>query len=191
VSLLGLVRKNRFMSNVVTIVSSPDSRSRLETLHDTARRLLTAAGHRVDAIPLRELPESALLTGNADHPAVRRTRRLLVNAQGIVVINPAYECSCSPLLRAWLDLLPARGLGGQVVQAVSVGAFRSHASGADYTLRRMFAEHGAVRFAPACFLLDKWITADGLDPVAGDALADDLDGFHTEMAKAAALSMAS
>ncbi|WP_243789285.1 NAD(P)H-dependent oxidoreductase [Saccharopolyspora gloriosae] len=175
------------MSTVITVSSSPHSLSRLEELHRATGEALRDEGFRVRGLPLHRMPESALLTGRADAPALRWARRLLDRADGIVLITPSYEVSGSRLLRAWLDLMPSPA--GRPVHAVCLGSTQAQSSTADYAVRRLLADHGAQRVAPASFLFDKWLTADDdgwrWDPRATRRLSDGLATFSRELNPAA------
>ena len=172
------------MRTVVTVAASPHSRSRAAELHRATAEVLRGAGLRVRRLPLELLPESALLAGRADAPALRWSRRLLDRADGIALITPTYEVSGSPLLRAWLDVMPPAG--ERPVQPVCLGSTQAQSGAADYAVRRLLTDHGALRVAPACFLFDKWLADAGdgwdWDARAADRLSGALTGFAADLA---------
>ncbi|MCA1192548.1 NAD(P)H-dependent oxidoreductase [Saccharopolyspora sp. 6V] len=176
------------MRTVVTVVASPHPRSRAAELDRAAADALRGAGLRVRRLPLELLPESALLAGRADAPALRWSRRLLEHADGIALITPTYEVSGSPLLRAWLDVVPPAG--ERPVQPVCLGSTQAQSGAADYAVRRLLTDRGARRVAPACFLFDRWLTAgdDGWewDQRATARLTGALTAFADDLAGAPA-----
>lgn len=174
------------MSPIITVVAAARPGSKLEELARVSTEALHGNGFRLRAVPLHQLPESALLAGDADAPTLRWTRRLLTGSAGVVLITPCYEAPMSRLVRTWLELMPPlRG----TVQVVGLGATQAQASGVDYAARRLLREHGAQRIAPACFVRDRSLesTVDGwsLGGAAQEHLAAALGVFREELASAA------
>lgn len=156
------------MSTVVTVVSSPGPGSRLDAVRHAAHEVLTSSGHQVKSIELRDLPHSALMTGDTGHPAVRWTHRLIAGAAAIVLITPSYQAGCGVVVRSWLELLPPVTLHARPVQAIGVGLTHAQASGLDYTFRTLLAGREAT-VLPSCFLFERWIAMDALTWKLGPA----------------------
>ncbi|QUH02629.1 NAD(P)H-dependent oxidoreductase [Saccharopolyspora erythraea] len=155
------------MSSAVIVSSSPAAGSRLEAVTGTLHRCLLTSGHPAEVLNLRDLPQSALLTASCDHPAIRRSRRLVSTADVLAFVVPCYQPGGSPVLREWLGLLPDHAFSRATVQLVGVGAVRGHAVGLEHIRTRMLVEQSARDALPVCFLYDHWI--DGREELASSA----------------------
>ncbi len=144
------------MSHILVITSSPTPRSPLDTVSQLVQRELVQASRPVKTVQLRDLPQSALLTGNNAHPQIRWTHRLLEHATAVAVVTPTYEIAGSTVLRSWLALLPPTAFDGKTLQTVGVGATHSQSIGLNSTLAQTLANLGADRVLPGCFLYEQW-----------------------------------
>jgi NAD(P)H-dependent FMN reductase len=177
------------MAEVAIVSSSPGVRSRLDTVTETLQRQLIESAHRVRRLNLCELPHSALMVGNDDHPKIQWSQRMLKHTQGVALVMPAYEISGGALVNAWMRLLPSSILSGKTLQLIGLGAFRSHAARIDYAFARRVGD--STRVLPSCFLFDKWFghSDNGwlLDPVASDRLSQATAEFTAELDQTVAM----
>ncbi|EQD85624.1 NAD(P)H-dependent FMN reductase [Saccharopolyspora erythraea NRRL 2338] len=166
------------MSSVVIVSSSPTAGSRLEAVTGAFNRGLLTSGHAAQVLNLRDLPQSALLTASFDHPAIRRSRRLVSAAEALAFVVPCYQPGGSPVLREWLRLLPDRAFARATVQLVGVGAVRGHAIGLEHIRTRMLVEQSAHDALPVCFLYDHWLDGgEALTPSAADHLTSSVNAL--------------
>ncbi|MGP4014344.1 NAD(P)H-dependent oxidoreductase [Saccharopolyspora sp. 5N708] len=170
------------MAHIALITTSPTSRSRLGAITRILGRELNRAGGDVTTVALFDLPHSALLVGDQQNQQIRRTHRLLATARAAVLVIPTYEASGSALLRAWLALLPPGAFAGKTVQAVGLGAIRSHAIG----LGSGLGQHSPERVLPGCFLYERWLEGHAAGWRVATNAADQLAHTATEVCTAAA-----
>src|SRR5262249_37127327 len=172
---------------------SPDSRTGVLLAH-TADWLATR-GHEVQTLNVRELPTSALLVSNTEHPAIRAAVSLVHRADGVIVASPVYRAAYSGLVKAFLDLLADNALARKVVLPLATGGTQGHLVAIDYALRPLLTSMGADRLVPGCFVLDRLIQygEDG-GAIAPDALAavdSALAGFDEALGTGHGLAAAS
>jgi FMN reductase len=173
------------MVHVVLIASSPTSRSRIDAITQILQEELIQTHCSAKIVQLRDLPHSALLAGNREHPQIRWTHRLLRDARAVVLVTPTYQVAGSPLLRAWLELLPSEAFTGKAVETVGLGALRSHAVG----LGSALGDHAPDRILTGCFLYEQWLQPDGDDWLADSHIDDRITRtvaeLHAEIDRAA------
>jgi FMN reductase len=179
------------MAHIVLVASSPTTRSRMDAITRVLQGELIRAECAVKTVQLRDLPQSALLVGNREHPQIRWTQRIIRDAQAIVLITPTYQASRSTLLSAWLSLLPTTAFAGKTVQAVGLGAIRSHATG----LGAALGDHEPGRILPGCFLYERWLQPDidgwNLDSRLADRISRTAVGLRAEIDRTTAVPVAS
>jgi FMN reductase len=179
------------MAHIVLVASSPTSRSRIDAITRVLQGELIRAECAVKTVQLRDLPQSALLVGDREHPQIQWTHRILRAAQAVVLITPTYQASGSTLLSAWLSLLPTTAFAGKTVQAVGLGAIRSHATG----LGSALGDHRPDRILPGCFLYEQWLQPDidgwHLDSRLDDRITETVVGLHAEIDRTTEVSVAS
>ena len=118
---------------------------------------LRPTGADVIEIAVGEIPHSALMAGNHDHPAVRRTQRALTGADAVAVVLPRYDPHGSTPLWTWLAMLPPRALDGKPALPIGLGTLRSHSIGLANALPTPDP-------LPPTYLYDTWFTAPDWTP---------------------------
>ncbi|GEB51051.1 MULTISPECIES: NAD(P)H-dependent oxidoreductase [Streptomyces] len=116
---------------------------------------LAGDGHETRHLAVRDLPAGALLHGDADHPRLTAAAQLLAAADGVVIATPLYKASYSGLLKAFLDVLPRRGLVGKAVLPLATGHMVSHGTLLHEALRTVLRSMGATAVVPGCFLTER------------------------------------
>ncbi|MFQ6272581.1 NADPH-dependent FMN reductase [Kutzneria viridogrisea] len=146
---------------MLTLSGSPSPDSRTSVLLRHTQEWLVDQEHEVLTLHVRDLPTSALLVANTEHPAIRHALGLVRRADGLIVASPVYRAAYSGLVKAFLDLLPDGALAGKVVAPLATGGTQGHLVAMDYSLRPMLSAMGADNLVPGCFVLDRLIQLAG------------------------------
>lgn len=151
------------MANVLAIAGSPAHPSRTHGVVQYAAQLLQAEGHQVDIISVRDFPHEDLVFGRYDSPALEPINALLAQADGVIVATPIYKASFTGVLKAFLDLLPEKGLRGKAVLPIATGGTIAHLLAIDYALKPVLSELGARHILGGVYAVDKQLQkqADG------------------------------
>jgi FMN reductase len=176
------------MSTVLLLSGSPSPDSRTGVLLGHTDSWLTSRGHEVQTLHVRDLPTSALLVSNTEHPAIRAAVSLVNRADGIIVASPVYRAAYSGLVKAFLDLLTDNALARKVVLPLATGGTQGHLVAIDYALRPMLTAMGADRLVPGCFVLDRLIQlgeeGGAIEPDARASVDRALEGFDEALSAA-------
>ena len=122
--------------SVLLIAGSPSGQSRSAALLDSvAERLLLQKNLTVDRLNIRELPASALLLADWDHPSIVAAIAQVARARAVVVATPVYKAAYSGVLKVFLDLLPQTALKDKTVLPLATGGSPHHMLALDYALR--------------------------------------------------------
>jgi FMN reductase len=134
------------MAHVLAVSGSPMEVSRSAVLLRHVTDVLSAHGHTVDTLRVRELPAEALLHADFADPAIRDSMARLDTADAVVVATPVYKAAFSGLLKCWLDLTPQFSLGSI-----------AHALALDYALRPVLTSMEARHVVNGFLVLDRFI----------------------------------
>jgi FMN reductase len=157
------------MATILTVSASPSVRSKTARTRHLIDGHLTAAGHTVHPLDVRDLPPAALLAADTSHPAIAAAIDLFEQADGVVVATPVYKASYSGLLKTLLDLLPQRALADKVVLPLATGGSLAHVLVLDYALRPVLTALGSSEIVQGYFLLDQFVTFEGDSGVEGES----------------------
>ncbi|MED4917482.1 MULTISPECIES: NADPH-dependent FMN reductase [Geobacillus] len=146
------------MSDIVIINGSPSSTSRLNGLIDYADQTLQQAGFTVENIHVAELPPEDLLRARWDSPAISAANEKVANARGVIIASPVYKASYTGVLKAYLDLLPQKGLQHKVVLPLFIGGSLAHLLVMDYGLKPVLSALGARYVLGGVYAVDQWVT---------------------------------
>lgn len=136
--------------SILVIAGSPSPASRSTALAAWAATRLRAAGHEVGTVEVRELPAAELLLARTDAAALRQALDAVEAARGVIIATPVYKGAYAGALKAFLDLLPQRGLAGKVVLTLATGGSPAHTLAVEHALR------------PVLSALDAQIVIDGV-----------------------------
>ncbi|WP_037574026.1 NADPH-dependent FMN reductase [Phaeacidiphilus oryzae] len=145
------------MSQIVSVSGSPSATSRTARLLRHVDARLTAHGHVVTPLAVRELPAGPLLAGDTSDPEIAAAAELVSRADGLVIGTPIYKASYSGLLKTLLDLLPQYALAEKTVLPLATGGSTAHVLAIDYALRPVLTSMGAGHVLPGWFVLDREI----------------------------------
>ncbi len=157
------------MPKVVIISGSPTPTSRLHGVIDHVRAQLDGAGIQTDWIKVRDIPAEDLLYAKFDSEAIVKANELVAQADAVFVATPVYKASYTGVLKAFLDLLPQKGLANKIVLPLAVGGTISHLLAIDYALKPVLSALGAQNILQGVFVLDKQVSWGE----NGQALLDD------------------
>lgn len=180
------------MATILTVSASPSPISKTASTRRLVDERLTALGHSVETLDVRDLPAAALLAADARDPAIAAAVGAFERAHGVVVATPVYKASYSGLLKTLLDLLPQRALADKVVLPLATGGTLAHVLVLDYALRPVLTALGSPHIVQGHFLLDQSITLSHaraeLTADAGDALNRAVDRFADALDRTAVLA---
>lgn len=149
------------MSNIVIVSGSPTQPSRSSAIADYFKQLLVAEGKQVSTITVRELPAEDLLHVNFNSPEIKKAQSLVDQAQGIIIVSPVYKASYPGLLKAFLDLIPEKGLVNKVVLPVATGGTIAHLLSLEFAFKPVFSVLGSQEIMNGVFIIDKDISYKG------------------------------
>jgi FMN reductase len=180
------------MSTILSLSASPSARSRTAAVRRFVDGLLTAAGHQVLPVDVRDLPPAALLSRQVSDPRLAAVLDGVERADGLVIATPVFKASYSGLLKALLDVLPEKALAGRALLPLATGGSLAHVLMLDYALRPVLAALGAVEVLPGRFVLDTHVLlSDGRytpDAAATSALESATHPFLEVLARRAPVS---
>jgi FMN reductase len=145
------------MSKIVIVSGSPTPTSRLHGVIELAKSTLLEAGITVEWIKVRDLPAEDLLHARFDSEAIVQAAAKVAEADGVFVATPVYKASYTGVLKAFLDLLPQKGMQDKVVLPLAVGGTTAHLLSIDYALKPLMSVMGAKNILQGVFILDKQI----------------------------------
>ncbi|WNR43573.1 NADPH-dependent FMN reductase [Paenibacillus roseipurpureus] len=157
------------MAKVVIISGSPTPTSRIHGVIDIAKDQLQQAGLEVEWIKVRDIPAEDLLYAKFDSEAIVKANQQVAAADAVFVATPVYKASYTGVLKAFLDLLPQKGLQRKIVLPLAVGGTLSHLLAIDYALKPVLSALGAQNILQGVYVLDKQVTWGD----QGQAILDD------------------
>ncbi|MBO9610250.1 MAG: NADPH-dependent FMN reductase [Paenibacillaceae bacterium] len=146
------------MMSIVIISGSPSARSRLSGIVEQVKAAIAAEGQEWTEIAVRELPPADLLHAAFDSPAIAEAVGKVEQADAVVIATPIYKASYTGILKAFLDLLPQKGLERKIVLPVAIGGTIAHLLAIDYALKPVLAALGARHVLGGVFVQDTHVT---------------------------------
>lgn len=142
------------MSDLLTIAGSPSHPSRSAAVLAHIRTLATARGLVTDALHVRDLDATDLLTARFDGPSIRASVARVQQARAVVIATPVYKASFAGALKTFLDLLPQDGLAGKLVFPIATGGSPAHLLAIDYALKPVLYALGAQQILGGLYIQD-------------------------------------
>jgi len=148
---------------IAFISGSPQARSRSNALLDVVRNHVVAHGATVEDVRARELPATALLGLELEHPPIAAALARIARANAVVIATPIYKASYTGLLKSFLDLIPQDGLRDKVVLPIATGGSPAHLLAIDYAIKPVLTALGARWIVGSVYAADSQIVkrADG------------------------------
>ena len=146
------------MSNIVIISGSPSQPSRSSAISSYLENLLIKEGKRVSTIHVRDLPAEDLLFANFNSPEIKEAQSLVEQAKGLIVVSPVYKASYPGVLKAFLDLIPEKGLLNKVVLPVVTGGTLAHLLSIEYAFNPVFSVLGSQEIVNGVYMIDSQVS---------------------------------
>ena len=156
------------LMSILVISGSPSPRpSRSSTLLAHAVARLGAAGLRIDAVGLDDVPPADLVFARSGSEAAIAFRRIVAASDAVVIAAPVYNASIPGGLKALLDLLPEKALADKPVLPLASGGSAGHQLAIEYSLKPVLSALGARHVLAGVFACD----ADLVPPEVADGAA--------------------
>src|SRR4051812_6058754 len=146
------------MSNIVIISGSPSQPSRSSAISTYLEKILVAEGKQVSTITVRDLPAEDLLLANFNSPEIKEAQSLVEQAHAVIIVSPIYKASYPGLLKAFLDLIPEKGLVNKVVLPVATGGTIAHLLSLEFAFKPVFSLLGSQEILSGVFIVDSDIS---------------------------------
>lgn len=154
------------VAKIVIIVGSPVQKSRLHAVVDRVRSQTEKSGNEVSVLYVRDLPAEDLLHARFDSEAIISANKQVEEADAVIIATPVYKASFTGILKAFLDLLPQKGLDNKLVLPIAVGGTIAHLLSIDFAMKPVFSVLGARNILTGVFVLDTqvvWNDQGGAD----------------------------
>lgn len=178
------------MSNIVIISGSPSQPSRSSAIGAYLEKILAAEGKQVSTITVRDLPAEDLLFANFNGPEIKQAQSLVEQAHAVIIVSPVYKASYPGLLKAFLDLIPEKGLVNKVIFPVATGGTIAHLLSLEYIFKPLFSVLGSQEIINGVFIVDSDISSykdrltfadTGIEQRLKTALADLINRLQKEV----------
>lgn len=170
------------MSSIVIISGSPNGASRLNGMIQFVQKQLETRNFKISTVTVVTLPAEDLIHSRFGSPAIVEANKLIEQADAVIIASPVYKASYTGVLKAYLDLLPQKGLEGKLVAPLFVGGTMAHLLTIDYALKPVLASMGARHFVRGVYAVDTQVNR--IQDGHGDT-AFELDAELTERLSAA------
>lgn len=159
------------MARIVILVGSPTEKSRLHGIVDYVRSKVEEAGIRPSLISVRELPAEDLLHARFDSEAIQAANRIVEEADAVIVATPVFKASFPGVLKAYIDLLPQKGLQNKVVLPIAIGGTMAHLLSIDFAMKPVLSTMGPRNVLGGVFVHDSQVVwnEDGTAAIAEEA----------------------
>ncbi|WP_027092587.1 NADPH-dependent FMN reductase [Cohnella thermotolerans] len=164
------------MAKIVILQGSPSVKSRLHGVLDRVRAQIASSGIEASVIAVRDLPAEDLLHARFDSEAIQAANRLVEEADAVIVATPVYKASFPGVLKAYIDLLPQKGLQNKIVLPIAIGGTIAHLLSIDFAMKPVLSTMAPRNILAGVFVLDSQVqwNEDGSAAIADD-IASRLD----------------
>lgn len=145
------------MSNIVIISGSPAVVSRSSAISKLVKDVLVTNGNKVEEIAVRNLPAEDLLYANFNSPAIQQAKTLVEQADGVIIVSPVYKASYPGVLKAFLDLIPEKGLANKVVLPIATAGTIAHLLALEYAFKPLFSVLGTRDVTDGVYIVDSQV----------------------------------
>jgi len=146
------------MSSIVIISGSPNAGSRLNGMIQHVQQRLASKGLSTEMITVVNLPAEDLVQANFASGAILAANQLVEEAKAVIIASPVYKASYTGVLKAYIDLLPQKGLNGKTIAPLFIGGSMAHLLSIDYSLKPVLASMGAKHYVSSVYAVDSMIT---------------------------------
>jgi FMN reductase len=122
-----------------------------------------------------------------DSPAIIQALQLVDQADAIFIATPIYKASYTGILKAFLDLLPQKGLQHKTILPVAIGGTIAHLLAIDYAIKPLLSVLGARDILGGVYVLDSQVTwANNSSAVLSEEISSRLDEALQQFSEEAA-----
>lgn len=184
------------MAHILLIGGSPTHPCKAHYLLDYAKYLLEAQSQttniKVTTLLVRDLLAEDLAFGRYASPALIYPKKMIEDADALIIASPISKAAYTGLLKSFLDLLPRGILSQKVILPLSTSNTIAHSLALEYSLKPVLAELGATQILTSVFAVEDQLqlnknselTADiGLNIRLQAALNDLVDAIATNSIK--------
>ncbi|THF73189.1 NADPH-dependent FMN reductase [Cohnella fermenti] len=165
------------MAKVVVLIGNPSAKSRLNGVVDRVKSRLGDTDLDVSTISVRDLPAEDLLFANFGSEAIQAANKTVAEADAVVIATPVYKASFPGALKAYIDLLPQKGLENKIVLPIAIGGTIAHLLSIDFAMKPVLSTMAPRNILGGVFVIDSQVTwnDDGTASLA-DEIAARVDG---------------
>ncbi|MBB6633669.1 NADPH-dependent FMN reductase [Cohnella thailandensis] len=165
------------MAKVVILIGSPSAKSRLNGVVDRIASRLGTSDLEVSVISVRDLPAEDLLLANFGSEAIQAANKVVAEADAVVIATPVYKASFPGVLKAYIDLLPQKGLENKIVLPIAIGGTIAHLLSIDFAMKPVLSTMAPRNILAGVFVIDSQVTwnDDGTATLA-EEIASRVDG---------------
>ncbi|WP_071394433.1 NADPH-dependent FMN reductase [Bacillus tuaregi] len=142
------------MKKVVIITGTPTKPSRLHGVVDYVSEQIKELGLDVHHIDVVDMPAEDLLHANWNSPVIQAANQQISKADAVVIATPIYKASYTGILKAFLDLIPEKGLENKLLLPIIMGGTKAHLLMMEYALKPVLSVLGANQIEAGVFIHD-------------------------------------
>jgi len=150
------------MTYILLIGGSPTNPCKAHLLLDYAKDLLdNQPDHQLETpkiktstLLVRNLLAEDLAFGRHSSPALNYPKKLIEDADGLIIASPIAKAAYTGLLKSFLDLLPRGILSQKVILPLATSNTIAHSLAIDYSLKPVLAELGATNILNSVFAVE-------------------------------------
>ncbi len=150
------------MTRILLIGGSPSHPSKAHMLLNYAKDLLENQPERsfdnaklkINTLLVRDLLAEDLAFGRYSSPALIYPKKLIQDADGLIIVSPISKAAYTGVLKSFLDLLPRGILAQKVILPLATSNTIAHSLAIDYSLKPVLAELGATSILNSVFAVE-------------------------------------
>ncbi|MER2107870.1 MAG: NADPH-dependent FMN reductase [Solibacillus sp.] len=142
------------MTKAIIINGGHTKFSRLTGMEQAIEQALAKAGATVETLAVHELPATDVLTANFKSVAIQQAVVKVGEADIVVLLTPIFKGAYSGILKAFLDLLPQKGLQNKTVIPAAIGGSIAHLLALQYALVPVASILGATSITQPIYIVD-------------------------------------
>lgn len=146
------------MTRILLIGGSPTHPCKTHILLDYAKDLLDNQLEipkiKTTTLLVRNLLAEDLAFGRYSSPALNYPKKLIEDADGLIIASPIAKAAYTGLLKSFLDLLPRGILSQKVILPLATSNTIAHSLAIDYSLKPVLAELGATNVLNSVFAVE-------------------------------------
>lgn len=146
------------MVRILLIGGSPTHPCKAHYLLDYAKYLLEAQSQttniKVTTLLVRDLLAEDLAFGRYASPALIYPKKMIEDADALIIASPISKAAYTGLLKSFLDLLPRGILSQKVILPLSTSNTIAHSLALEYSLKPVLAELGATQILTSVFAVE-------------------------------------